>query len=94
MTLEIVAVLIILGLAVLLFITEWVRVDVVALLVLFSLALAGLVTTSEALSGFSSPAVITVWAMLIFSGTLGRTGIAGAIGHHLLRWAGKAKSVC
>jgi di/tricarboxylate transporter len=41
---EIAAVLIILAGTVLLFIAEWVRMDVVALLVLVSLALTGLVT--------------------------------------------------
>ena len=47
------------------------------LLVLGSLAVAGLVTPSEALSGFSNPAVVTVWAVLILSGGLARTGVAG-----------------
>ena len=37
--------------AVFLFVTEWLRVDLVALLVLGSLALSGLVTPTEALSG-------------------------------------------
>jgi hypothetical protein len=54
MTLKIIIVLTILGLAITLFITEWVRMDVVALLVLSSLAVAGLVTPHVALSGFSN----------------------------------------
>ncbi len=91
MTSEIAIVLTILAIAIILFITERVRVDVVALLVLFGLALTGLVSTSEALSGFSNPAVITVWAMLILSGALARTGIAGLIGHRVLRWAGNGE---
>ena len=52
MTFEIILVLSILAVAIVLFITEWVRMDVVALLVLWSLALFGLVTPAEALSGF------------------------------------------
>jgi di/tricarboxylate transporter len=91
MTVEIGIVLAILCIAILLFITEWVRIDVVALLVLFGLAVTGLTSTSDALSGFSNPAVITVWAMLILSGALGRTGIAGSMGHFLLRWAGNSE---
>ena len=43
---------------------------------LLLLALSGLVTPGEALSGFSSPAVVTVWAMFILSEGLTRTGIA------------------
>ncbi|KPK91700.1 MAG: hypothetical protein AMJ88_12960 [Anaerolineae bacterium SM23_ 63] len=91
MTPEIAIILAILGIAIILFITEWVRVDVVALLVLVSLALSGLVSPAEALSGFSNPAVITVWAVLILSGGLARTGIAGLIGHRVLRLAGESE---
>ena len=91
MTLEIAIVLAILGIAIVLFITEWVRIDVVALLVLVSLALTGLVSPAEALSGFSNPAVITVWAILILSGALARTGVAGLLGHRLLRLAGESE---
>lgn len=87
MTLEILIVLTILSIAILLFITEWVRMDVVALLVLGSLVLVGLVTPAEALSGFSNPAVVTVWAILILSGGLSRTGVASLIGRRLMRLA-------
>ena len=80
MTFQIGLVLAILGIAVVLFITEKLRVDVVALLVLVLLALTKLVTPIEALSGFSNPAVITVWAVFILSGGLSRTGIAGLVG--------------
>lgn len=92
MTPEIATVLSILGFAVLLFITEWVRMDVVALMVLGALALTGLVTPSDALSGFSSPAVVTVWAVLILSGALARTGVAGLIGHRVLGLAGESET--
>jgi di/tricarboxylate transporter len=88
---DIIAVLAILGLSVLFFITEWVRMDLVALLVLGGLALAGLVSPSQALSGFSSPAVVTVWAVLILSAGLARTGVAGRIGHLVLRVAGDSE---
>ncbi len=80
MTLEIAATLAILAAAIFLFITEWIRMDLIALLVLGSLALSGLVTPSEALSGFSSPAVVTVWAVLILSAGLARTGVASRLG--------------
>ena len=55
MTPEIGLTLLILFLAIVLFVTERLRVDVMALLVLGALALSGLVTPAEALSGFSSP---------------------------------------
>jgi di/tricarboxylate transporter len=91
MTLEILIVLTILLIAIVLFMTEWVRMDVVALLVLGSLALTGVVTPAQALSGFSSPAVVTVWAILILSGGLARTGVAGLIGRRLMRLAGDSE---
>jgi di/tricarboxylate transporter len=91
MTLEILIVLTILSIAIVLFMTEWVRMDVVALLVLGGLALTGLVTPAEALSGFSNPAVITVWAILILSGGLARTGVANLVGRRLMRLAGDSE---
>lgn len=71
-----------------LFVSERVRVDLVALLVLVSLALTGLVSPVEALSGFSNLAVITVWAVFILSGGLARTGVANIISRYVLRLAG------
>ena len=88
MMLDIAIVFAITALAIILFITERVRVDLVALLVMVSLALTGILTPAEALSGFSNVAVVTVWAVLILSAGLARTGVAGSIGHHVLRLAG------
>ena len=92
MTLDIAIVFAITALAVLLFITERVRVDLVALMVMVSLALTGLLTPVEALSGFSNAAVVTVWAVLILSAGLSRTGVAGLLGHRVLRLAGNAET--
>jgi di/tricarboxylate transporter len=89
LTLQIATVLTILALAVIFFVSERLRVDVVALLVLGSLALTGLVTPPQAISGFSSPSVVTVWAVFILSGGLSRTGIASLIGRQILRLAGE-----
>ena len=88
MTPEIILVLIILGAAILLFITNRVRMDLVGLLVLGSLAISGLISPTDALSGFSNPAVITVWTVLILSGGLARTGVASKLGKFFLRLAG------
>ena len=91
MTAEIAIVFTILGIAILLFITEWVRVDIVALMVAVSLAIAGQVTAQEAVSGFANPAVITVWAVLILSAGLSRTGLANLLGGQVLRFAGRSE---
>lgn len=89
MTFEIALVLAILAAALVLFIGEWIRMDVVALLVLGTLAITGLVSPDEAFSGFSNTAVITVWAMFILSDGLTRTGIANVIGRQVMRLAGR-----
>jgi di/tricarboxylate transporter len=91
-TSEIAIVLTILTVAIILFVTERVRVDVVALMVLVSLALTGLITPVEALSGFANLAVVTVWAVLILSAGLARTGVAGLIGRPVLRLAGGSEA--
>jgi di/tricarboxylate transporter len=92
MTPQIALVLAILLAAIVMFVTERIRVDVVALMVLVSLALTGLVTPSEALSGFANLAVVTVWAVLILSAGLARTGVAGMIGRPVLRLAGGSEA--
>ena len=91
MTLEIALVLVILFSCLILFVTEWVRMDVVALMVLSSLAIFGLVSPAEAVSGFSNPAVITVWAMYIMSEGLTRAGIADQIGGLVMRVSGRSE---
>lgn len=88
MTPQIALVLAILGVCLVLFVSGWVRMDLVALLVLTTLAVSGLVTPSEALSGFSNPAVVTVWAVFILSGGLSRTGVANVLGRQVVRVAG------
>jgi di/tricarboxylate transporter len=50
------------------------------------------VTPEEALSGFANLAVVTVWAVLILSAGLARTGVAGLIGRPLLRLAGGSEA--
>jgi di/tricarboxylate transporter len=89
---EIIVVLAILAAAVILLVTEWIPMEVTALLVLGAVALTGLVRPSEALAGFSSPAVVTVWAVFIVSGGLTHTGVADIIGRLVLRLAGSRET--
>lgn len=91
MTSSIALVLSILGIAIILFISERIRVDVVAMLVLLALLLTGTLTTDEAFSGFANPAVITVWSIYIVSAALTRTGIADFIGQRIMRVAGTSE---
>ncbi len=80
-------ILLILAAAVVLFVTERLRVDVVALLVLASLVLTGLLSPLDAFAGFASPAVVTVWAVFIISGALVRSGVADRLARLMMRLA-------
>ena len=88
MTPEIAIVLGVLIVSLILFISEVIRMDLVALLVLGALAIFGIVNTDQAFAGFSNSAVITVWAMFILSEGLTRTGIADIIGRQVMRAGG------
>jgi di/tricarboxylate transporter len=74
----------IIGLAAILLITERLRPDLTALLVLLSLSLLGILTPDQTLSGFSQSAVITILAMFILSHGLERTGVTLWIGQRVL----------
>ena len=78
----------IIAIAAFLLITERLRPDVTALLVLLSLSLLGILTPEQTLSGFSQSAVITILAMFILSHALERTGVTLWIGQQVLRAVG------
>lgn len=72
-----------------LFISQKLRVDLVALCSLGVLLLLGLVDHTQALYGFSNPATVTVAAMFVLSAGLVRTGLVEQLGRQLDRVAGK-----
>ncbi len=88
MSFEIVFVLAVLTAAVVLFVTEKLRVDLVALLVLLVLAISGVIDHQAALLGFSNHAVIAIASVLVLSGGLQRTGVADLVGRQVMRLAG------
>ncbi|MBI3924218.1 MAG: SLC13 family permease [Armatimonadetes bacterium] len=71
--------------AVVLFATEWISVDVAALLVMTILMLSGTLSSQEGIGGFSDSATVTVAAMFILSAGLSRTGAVNAIADRLAR---------
>lgn len=91
MSVENIIVLVILFVTIILFISEKIRADVVALMSMMALLLTGILTTAEAFSGFSSPAVITVWSVFIVSGGITRSGIGDLVANWVLRIAGKSQ---
>ncbi len=89
MTLEMWVTLAILIGAIILFVTEWLRVDVVALGVVVLLMVTGILTTSQALAGFSNSIVLIVASLFIVGGALQQTGLATMIGQRILSIAGR-----
>lgn len=86
MTFESILVLAILVGAVALFVSEKYPIDFVALLVLGTLLLFGLITPQEGISGFSNPATITVGAMFVLSAGLQKSGATAAVGRLMVRF--------
>jgi di/tricarboxylate transporter len=68
-------VLAVLFVAVLLFIVEWVRVDVVAIMMMVSMPMLGLLSSKQALAGLSSNAVVAIIGVMIVSAGLNRVGL-------------------
>ena len=92
MTLPVILVMAVLVLAILLFIFEWVRVDVVGIIMMIILPLLGLVTPKEAISGLSSNAVVSIIAVIIIGAGLDKTGAMNSLARVLLKFAGKSES--
>ena len=78
----------VLVLALVLFITEWLPVDITAILITVTLMLLGLVQPEEGISGFGSSATITVMAMFILSAGVTRTGVIQVIRDWLVKFGG------
>lgn len=82
---------IILAAALILFLTDLVAPDLVALLVVVSLGISGVLTPQEAFSGFSRSAVITIIAIFVLAEALQRTGVTGQVGNILLKVGGTSE---
>ncbi len=92
LTTEMILVMGMISLAIFLFIVEWIRVDVVAILMMVILPLLHLVTPKEAFVGFSSNAVISIIAVIIIGAGLDKTGIINRLVTPVLKIAGQSSS--
>lgn len=78
---------------VVMFITERVPVDVTAMAVVVVLLIGGYVTPQEAFSGFSSPVVVVMVSTLFVAGALRVTGVSDAMARFIHRYAGSNERV-
>jgi di/tricarboxylate transporter len=82
---------ILLGIATLLLIGNILRPDIVALMLLLSLGLSGILTPREAFSGFSRSAVVIMFSAYILAEGLRRSGITEHMGAFIVHLFGKGE---
>ncbi len=80
--------LILLLVAVVLFASEKIPVDVVGILLVIGLVMTNVLTVQEGLSGFGDNIIITIGGLFILTGGLVKTGIVDLIGRRLYRISG------
>ncbi|MFC6716084.1 SLC13 family permease [Natrialbaceae archaeon GCM10025810] len=92
-TVDVLVVLGVVGLAITLFLTERLPIDVTAILLIVVLVVlepwTG-VDPATGISGFANEATITVLAMLILSGGVSRTGVLQEVGRRMAEFAGSS----
>jgi di/tricarboxylate transporter len=92
-TFEIALLLFLVLTALVLFSTEWVQTDVVALGLVLALILSGLLTPKEAYSGFASDTVIMILGLLIMTAAMLKTGVVEMVGRAIVQRAGTNPNV-
>lgn len=88
LTIDMALVLALIAAVIIFFMTEWVRIDVVAIMIMVVLPMLGLVNGREAFSGFSSNAVISIIAVIIMARSLDRTGVINGVVRPLIKLSG------
>lgn len=78
--------------AIVLFVTNKVRPDLVALMALSGLLLSGILNIQEALAGFANPTVIMLAGLFVVGGGIVRSGLADQAGQLLLKYAGNKET--
>jgi di/tricarboxylate transporter len=76
--------------AVVLLFTEWIRIDLTAVLIILALSLSGVLEPEEALSGFSSEPAILLASVFVLSGAMFHTGLSEQLGNWIKRLAGRS----
>lgn len=80
---------ILVGSIILLF-TEWIRIDLTAILIIVALGLTGVLAPEDALSGFSSEPAILLATVFVLNGALFHTGLSERLGSWIKQLAGNS----
>lgn len=78
--------------AVVLLVSNRLRADLVALMVMVALGLSGVITSQESFSGFSSSAVMTILGISMISVALQMTGATNSLGRIMLKLGGGSET--
>ena len=89
---DMILVMAMIAIAVFLFIVEWVRVDVVAIIMMVTLPILGLVTGEQAFIGLSSNAVVSIIAVIIIGAGLDKTGTINRMVAPIVKLAGRSQN--
>jgi di/tricarboxylate transporter len=92
MTGDILLLLVLVGLAMIFFVFEWLPVDIVTLLLLAVLIGSEVLTVEEAFSGFANDIIVILASIFVLSGALIRTGVMDWLGRSMYRLAGQSES--
>jgi Na+/H+ antiporter NhaD/arsenite permease-like protein len=84
--------MIVLIFVIVLFVSEWVRVDVVGIIMMVLLPLIGLISPREAFVGLSSNAVCSIIAVIIIGAGLDKTGVMNQVAAPIIKIAGKSEN--
>lgn len=87
MTGEMYIVLSVLAAAMVLWVTEWLPIDLVALCIPVVLILTGVLQPGDAVAGFASTALLTVAAILVVSAGLTQTGVITYVGDRIIHFS-------
>lgn len=91
LTPDMIIVFCLLGLAIFLFVSDLLRVDIVGLLMMVLLPLTGVITADEAIAGLSSNAVVSIIAVMIIGAGLNKTGVMNLIAEKIIKIVGKSE---
>lgn len=91
-TTDMLIVLSVLAIAIVLFVFDLLRVDLVGLLMMVTLPLTGVITPEEAVAGLSSNAVVSIIAVMIIGAGLNKTGVMNVVAARIIKIAGKSET--
>ena len=91
-TTDMMIVFFLLSLAIFLFVTDLLRVDLVGLLMMVLLPLTGVISAEEAIAGLSSNAVVSIIAVMIIGAGLNKTGVMNLVAAQIVKMVGRSEN--